>query len=176
MTANAMLVVWLFLPDGSVPVGEPDPVATAPPPERPVPASVSDRPPQKISQGEDARPREQPAMSVPTPATAPERITTTNPEVEVAPVAQRSQPAVVRTTLAELPAPARQRFPELSFSTHIYADDPELRAVVINGTRLTEGQTLNDVVVHEITEDGAVFAFEGYLVSVAVLAEWDASP
>ena len=41
--------------------------------------------------------------------------------------------------LSSLPSGQRQRFPELEFSTHIYADDADLRAIVVNGTRLEEG-------------------------------------
>ena len=47
-----------------------------------------------------------------------------------------------------------------------------LRAVVANGTRLQEGDRLNDVTVEEITEDGVIVAFENYLVEIPVIESW----
>lgn len=53
-------------------------------------------------------------------------------------------------------------FPPLRLSTHIYSSDPASRTVVINGTRLQEGERLdNGVRVIEITEDGARVDYAG---------------
>lgn len=92
------------------------------------------------------------------------------------PMAQPATPTVaepVHTNLAGLSDAARARFPELSFSTHVYAGDPNLRAVVVNGERLTEGDRLGNLRLTNITETGVVFRFEDYLVSVSVLDDWD---
>lgn len=78
-----------------------------------------------------------------------------------------------RVTLNELPAGARARFPGLSFSTHVYADDATLRALVVNGQRLSEGDRVGSLLLTEITEEGAVFGFEDYLVSISVLDSWE---
>ena len=83
--------------------------------------------------------------------------------------AQTAEPIPV----SSLPSSQRARFPELSFSTHIYADDADLRAIVVNGTRLEEGDRLGNLSLSEITEDGAVFRFEGRLVQVSVLDGWN---
>ncbi len=77
-----------------------------------------------------------------------------------------------RLALAALPAAARREFPQLVFSTHVYADDPALRAVVVNGQRLTEGNSLGGLYLDEITENGVVFAAGDYLVDIAVLDDW----
>ena len=77
-----------------------------------------------------------------------------------------------RLALAALPAAARREFPQLVFSTHVYADDPALRAVVVNGQRLTEGNSLGALYLNEITENGVVFATGDYLVDIAVLDDW----
>ncbi len=77
-----------------------------------------------------------------------------------------------RLALAALPAAARREFPQLEFSTHVYADDPALRAVVVNGQRLTEGNSLGALYLNEITENGVVFATGDYLVDIAVLDDW----
>ncbi|MCZ6460456.1 MAG: general secretion pathway protein GspB [Gammaproteobacteria bacterium] len=77
-----------------------------------------------------------------------------------------------RLALAALPAAVRREFPQLVFSTHVYADDPALRAVVVNGQRLTEGNSLGGLYLNEITENGVVFATGDYLVDIAVLDDW----
>jgi hypothetical protein len=61
----------------------------------------------------------------------------------------------------------------LSFSTHLFSSDPGLRAVVVNGQRLKEGDQLGVLTLASITEDGVVFRFEDYLVSVSVLDDWN---
>lgn len=75
--------------------------------------------------------------------------------------------------LSSLPEPMRRRFPMLTFSTHIYAEEPDLRAVVVNGRRLVEGDRLGELRLERITEDGAVFLFEGREVEVGVLEAWN---
>ena len=75
-------------------------------------------------------------------------------------------------TLDELPLAARNRFPDLDFSSHIYAEDPTMRAIVVNGTQLSAGSSYGSVVLKEITEEGVVFLFEKYLVSINVLESW----
>jgi hypothetical protein len=59
------------------------------------------------------------------------------------------------------------------FSTHIYAEEADLRAIVVNGIRLQEGDRVENLRLEEITEEGAVFAFENQLVSVSVLETWN---
>jgi len=84
-----------------------------------------------------------------------------------------SDTAASPESLSSLPADIRYRFPPLDFSTHIYADEADLRAVVVNGVRLEEGDRFEGLRVHEITEEGAVFEFEGRLVSISVLDGWN---
>jgi hypothetical protein len=79
----------------------------------------------------------------------------------------------LRVDLDRLPAEVRRRFPGLAFSTHVYAEDASLRALVVNGTRLVEGDRLGALTLEEITEEGAVFGFERYLVAVSVLETWE---
>ncbi len=86
-----------------------------------------------------------------------------------APEPQLSQ----RVRLNDLPASLRAGFPGLAFSTHIYADDPTLRAVVINGARRTEGEVVEGMTLEEITEEGVVLQFGEYLVEISVLESWE---
>ncbi len=75
-------------------------------------------------------------------------------------------------TVAELPAAARSKFPSLEFSSHIFADDPSMRAVVVNDQRLTEGQQLGELILRSVTEDGVIFGFRSHLVVVSVVDLW----
>lgn len=70
------------------------------------------------------------------------------------------------------PAPDPQaRLPE--FSTHVFADDPELRAVTLDGRRLTEGDLIGPGIwLLEITESGVVLDFDGERVEFDVLQDW----
>ncbi|MFV2090111.1 MAG: general secretion pathway protein GspB [Pseudomonadales bacterium] len=91
------------------------------------------------------------------------------PQTPAAPRASK----IERTTLKALPAAVAARLPRLEFSSHIFAEDADLRAVVVNGQRLEEGDRIGAVTLVEITEDGAVMAFERYLITVPVLENWN---
>ena len=177
LLTNGFVLLWLFYPraDLSVATGG-------------VPAQISDA---LVSDARTVRdngaPPQSEAQSAPSPATEPAR--TTKPETiapgatneaarvtqppAAAPVPEPIKKASIRIGLAALPVAARGRFPGLVFSTHIYADDPSLRALVVNGTRMIEGDRYEALELREITEEGAVFAFEEYLVSVSVIDTWD---
>lgn len=75
-------------------------------------------------------------------------------------------------TIAELPTAARNSFPQLEFSTHIFADDPSMRAVVVNDKRLTEGEQLGELVLRAVTEEGVVFGYRDHRVAVSVVDLW----
>lgn len=186
LLVNAVVLVWLFFPEsgpGST-ASVPAATAMAEPPARPrsavagpgsdsAPRFTPAPPPQPTYQAASAAPPPRAAQSLPgaqrdgTP-TAP--ATEGSQRITPPPSARDTRS---RVTLAGLSPDARARFPELAFSTHIYADDPNLRAVVVNGTRLVEGDALAGMRVHEITAAGAVFAFEDQLVSIAVLEDWN---
>ena len=149
LIVNAIVLLWLFLP------------------ERWLGSAISDdstRPP-----AAPVRPAEQ----APAPSrTQPPVATGTTDEVSIRPISSNAalpQPV----PLSRLPADVRRRFPDLRFSTHIYADAPDLRAIVVNGVRLEEGDRLENLRLQEITEEGAVFLFEQRSVSISVLDEWD---
>ena len=76
-------------------------------------------------------------------------------------------------TLGDLPVPARGAFPDLEFSTHVYAPDPTLRAIVANGRRLTEGDRIEGLELLEITEEGVIFRYRQYLIAISILALWE---
>lgn len=173
LIANATLVAWILLPAGN---------------DSPAPSGVAATPAQTLPR-ETAREANVPAAAAATVSTnnrtsasAPDPVSSPGSST---PQASTSEPEPARNTapslptermeakLADLPESVRRNFPTLEFSTHIYADDPSLRAIVVNGVRLTEGDPLEGAVVHEITEDGAIFEYERYLVEVPVLDDWN---
>ena len=62
----------------------------------------------------------------------------------------------------ELPFGIRKALPPLRLSMHVYAGDPAQRFVVLNDSRLAEGdKTADDVTLREVRKDGAVLEFQG---------------
>mgnify|MGYP005846843959 CR=1 FL=1 len=72
-----------------------------------------------------------------------------------------------------LPAEFQRRIGPLSFSTHIFADEPEFREVAINGRIHREGARVGALRLIEITEAGVILELEGRRFSVSVLQDWD---
>lgn len=88
-----------------------------------------------------------------------------------APVVDTS--AVVDTDDAPRPSNPETPSEQFAFSTHVYADDPTLRAVTLNGRRFVEGDTIsNGVQLKEITETGVVLDVDGRTVAMDVLQDW----
>ncbi len=160
---NAAVLLWLFAPRDNITEAE---LTTAPlqaQPLTPVPTRLPAAVPQAPAAQQEAAAQQAPAAQE-EPAVLP---------TETVQVAQISPATPLRRlALAELPAAARREFPQLEFSTHVYADDPALRAVVVNGQRLTEGNSLGALYLNEITENGVVFATGDYLVDIPVLDDW----
>lgn len=178
LIANAAILFWLFLPEqhsettsvlSQSPVHQEDRRSTAAgsdPPERRITAPARQ---QSVREPAASIVASEPAASRTPNAMAPESATgetIIGPGTAPVPVAEP-------LPVSSLPSDQRARFPTLDFSTHIYADDAQLRAIVVNGTRLEEGDRLGSLQLQKITEDGAVFRFEDRLVSVPVLDAWD---
>ncbi len=173
LIANAAILLWLFLPDErpDAPAAESTgqttnlaPVQTPQvrPPQPALPASRGPGAADRVIEAPEPRPT-RPATITAESATG---------ETIIRPGAA-APPRSETVPVSSLPSAQRARFPNLSFSTHVYADDADLRAIVVNGTRLEEGDRLGNLRLAEITEDGAVFRFENRLVSVSVLDEWN---
>lgn len=76
-------------------------------------------------------------------------------------------------TLEELPEYLRAQIPDMTFSSHMYSSMQRFRSVVINGTRVKEGQMVtNNIQVNEITETGVILSVGGTLFQVDVLGKW----
>ena len=137
------------------PMGAPGTVATAPPavPANGYPPSSTTGTPPPY--GYPTQPWTAP------PGTAPQPVEAPPPRV------------LERIALDALPPAARSRFPGIVISTHVYAEDPTLRAIVVNGARLQEGDQVAGMTLREINEFGVVLEFESYLVDVPVFTDWE---
>lgn len=62
----------------------------------------------------------------------------------------------------ELPYNIRQSLPDLKLSMHVYSKDPAQRFVILNNTRMVEGdKTPDDVTLQSIRPDGVILEFQG---------------
>ncbi|MCR9277532.1 MAG: general secretion pathway protein GspB [Pseudomonadaceae bacterium] len=97
------------------------------------------------------------------------------PEQIATPAATPREPANTPTFIqfAELDGATKARFPPIDVSTHIYAEDTDLRAVVFESRRLQEGDTIAGLPLLHITETGLVVRFEGKLIEISVLDDWE---
>jgi general secretion pathway protein B len=141
------------------PVTAPAPVAPPPPKVAPVAA-----PPQQAVQS-PPKPDAAAAVTPPAPSRAaksPDTIGLTPPPNAVPVAPQKAAPATASAQpYAELPFSVRKSLPELKLSMHVYMADPSRRFVVLNDSRLTEGEkTSDEIFVREIRPDGVVLEFQ----------------
>jgi general secretion pathway protein B len=74
----------------------------------------------------------------------------------------------------ELPSAAQQYIPVMEFSAHVYSTNPLQRSIVINGRFMEEGDRLGaDLILDEITPDGAIFDYQGQLFRQSVVSAWN---
>jgi general secretion pathway protein B len=128
----------------------PPPAPAAVPPATATPAPIA--PPPKVD-------------APPAPDRAPKSSSTVGLTPAPSPAAQPSKPTPAASSsaqpYAELPFGVRKSMPELRLSMHVYASDPSHRFVVLNDSRLTEGEkTGDDIFVREIRPDGVVLEFQ----------------
>lgn len=141
---NAYLVYILVTGDDS-----PAPAATRV--VQPTPAVTSPAAPTPPAAAQPATVAPSPAAPV---ATAP--VTQQPVETPAAAPLQQSR-SVAQVSFGSLSERERTLYLEMNFTSHIYTDNPEDCAVVIDGRRLSPGDSYKGVVVVEVTEMGAVF-------------------
>lgn len=168
MLANGALLLWMF---GVPRLAGPDEMPGAELPEAALqtrqPAPESDHSERSV---EATAPRTAGQPDASSAAAEAGPVSDASPTITVEPPPDTP----TRIALADLPPPARARFPGIAFSTHIYSDDPGLRAVVANGHRLEEGDQIRGLEIVEITDTGVVLAFEGYQVEIPIVVDWNA--
>ncbi len=85
--------------------------------------------------------------------------------------------------LSEGPAPgsesrstrvdALDQLAAIRFSSHIFAEDQDLRMVVVDGPRIGEGDIVRDGIrLEQITETGVIFEYQGERFPIDVLNQW----
>jgi|SRR5882724_10101186 len=61
----------------------------------------------------------------------------------------------------ELPFSVRKDLPAIKLSIHVYAPEPAQRFIILNDSRMGEGDSQDELALREIRPDGAVFEFHG---------------
>ncbi|PVY78270.1 general secretion pathway protein B [Tamilnaduibacter salinus] len=82
------------------------------------------------------------------------------------------QPSASVPSLNEMPLSFQRGIPDLRFSSHVYASDPDARRVMINGHYLRPGDRFSGVRVEGITENGVVLFADGERFRVGVVRDW----
>lgn len=139
------------------------PVASAAPPARP--AAVAPPPATSPPMTDSRLARSEPARVRPAPALPPAQAL----PPAVAPVPAPSAGAGSEPLrMADLTPAERRALPPLRMSMHLWSPDAAQRFVILDGTRVGEGDRIGDAVVAEITGDGAVLSWGGRRVKVPV--------
>jgi hypothetical protein len=165
LLVNISILLWIFVIDVDD-AATPAP-ASAAEVAQPAPASAIEQPRSPVPKATVSTPSAPARADTPTaaPRTAPRR-----PPAPAAPPAQR-------VALRELPAIEQTLYNGFIYSTHIYTDDPALCAIVVDGQRLTAGDSFKGLRVVAVTEGGVVFSEtrRGVTreVEVSVLDQWE---
>jgi len=100
---------------------------------------------------------------------------TTEPEPAAKP-ATRTTPAVAEKQVIEfyeLPDSIKQQLPAIIISAHVYSSNPLQRSIVINNNFMEEGEyVIDELRLHEITPDGAIFDFRDTRFHHGVVSSW----
>jgi len=105
--------------------------------KKPEPAAAQPAPGSVVAGGEGQRKSDKPADATP-------------------PLPPLSAPAY-----SELPFATRKDLPALKLSMHVYAAEPLQRFVILNNSRMVEGDKQDELSVREIRPDGIVLEFHG---------------
>lgn len=141
------------LPDAAAPSA---PAGTAPAPASVTPDSTQAAPAQAVPIDPGASPL---------PATPPRTAATTVPN----PPADAAPPVPGRPlSLSELDPGARDALPPLRMSMHLWNETPALRFAIIDGQRVSEGDTVGEVRIARIERDGVLLEWQGRTILLPV--------
>ncbi len=86
---------------------------------------------------------------------------------------QPAQPKKDIISFYDLPASTQQQLPAIIVTAHIYSSNPLQRSMVINNNFLEEGEyVIDNLILHEITADGAVFDYAETRFYYSVVSGW----
>ncbi|MFT3931243.1 MAG: general secretion pathway protein GspB [Spongiibacteraceae bacterium] len=75
--------------------------------------------------------------------------------------------------IGELPDNVRNNLPAMTFSFHVYSDNPEQRTIIINDRRVREGEEISaGLTLQAITQDGVILCFQQHRIHISVLSDW----
>lgn len=75
--------------------------------------------------------------------------------------------------IGELPESVRNNLPAMTFSFHVYSDNPEQRTIIINDRRVREGEEISTgLKLQAITQDGVILLFQQHRIHISVLSDW----
>ena len=73
----------------------------------------------------------------------------------------------------DLPDSIQQQLPAIIVSAHVYSSNPVQRSIVINNNFMEEGEyVIDDLILHEITADGAIFDYGETRFHYNVVSGW----
>ena len=73
----------------------------------------------------------------------------------------------------DLPDSIQLQLPAIVVSAHIYSTNPLQRSIVINNNFMEEGEyVIDNLILHEITADGAIFDYEDTRFHYSVVSGW----
>lgn len=73
----------------------------------------------------------------------------------------------------DLPESIQQQLPAIIISAHVYSSNPQQRSIVVNNNFMEEGEyVIDDLVLFEITPDGAVFDYKDTRFHYGVVRSW----
>jgi general secretion pathway protein B len=73
----------------------------------------------------------------------------------------------------DLPDSIQQQLPAIIVSAHVYSSNPLQRSIVINNNFMEEGEyVIDNLILHEITADGAIFDYGETRFRYSVVSGW----
>lgn len=95
------------------------------------------------------------------------------PLTQGVPAAKGLQQVSQPLALSQASSSSRALISELKFSFHVYSQEPASRAIIIDGRRMREGESINDELqLHSISKTGVVIAYKESLIKVGILEQW----
>ena len=107
---------------------------------------------------------------------APSEFTRISPREALAPMQSQSASPDAAQRIEEinqLPDAVRNNLPAMTYSFHVYSENPEQRTIIINDRRVREGDEISaGLKLQSITQDGVVLLFEQHRIHISVLSGW----
>lgn len=144
--------------DAAVPLLTTNEPAPLPPAPAPVAPPIAPRTPSPVQTA---------APTAPVETTNPRELRAPPLEIPVTPPPASSSSTAAppgggqTVALADLEPNARKQLPSLKLSMHLWNETPSQRFVILDGQRLKEGDVLGEIVIEQITRDGALLNWRG---------------